>query len=311
MKRRKRRSPIKGILAVGLSCGVAILGYEAFAPAKNITAQQFPAAVDPGNLREIEEPDVSGYLLIEAPDLSQGDLTLVNNKIAYPFTADEGLSSVYEGKTEHYKVKNKEVLVAGRILGPLNAMLEDFYEATGRDTINIISGHRTYAYQEMLYDRDLAQKSPEEAGKYVALPGGSEHHTGLAVDFEIRTSLGSQDFMGQDEYGWLNENAYRYGFVVRYQHEKRELTGIYDEPWHFRYVGLPHAYAMEAKDFCLEEYIDYLRQFQFGQTHLKIEADGLEYEIYYLPGDTVYVPAEGAYTISGNNVDGYIVTMEK
>src|SRR5699024_4721472 len=65
------------------------------------------------------------------------------------------------------------------------------------------------------------------------------------------------------EYAWINENCQDYGWVVRYDQAKAELTGIYDEPWHFRYVGVPHATKMAGLDLCLEENIDYLKDFTF------------------------------------------------
>ena len=97
--------------------------------------------------------------------------------------------------------------------------------------------------------------------------------------------------------------------------KKSDLTGVSYEPWHFRFVGKPHAYIMTQQGICMEEYIDYLKQFPFGRQHLQIEDyDGKRYEIYYVKaeeGDTqVPVPTGRAYTLSGNNVDGFIVTVE-
>ena len=145
----------------------------------------------------------------------------------------------------------------------------------------------------------------------MAQPGGSEHHTGLVIDLYLYFSNGtSGDYDGTGEYAWINSHCQEYGYVVRYAGDKQSLTGIADEPWHFRYVGVPHATEMVEKGMCLEEYIDYLRQFPFDGDHLTIEAGGKKYEVWYDAGSEVYLPDSGNYTVSGNNVDGVIVTCE-
>lgn len=144
----------------------------------------------------------------------------------------------------------------------------------------------------------------------MAQPGGSEHHTGLAVDLGLVYDGGSTGRLRRG--GRLSLDCgkrSRYGFILRYQADKQALTGIYEEPWHFRYVGIPHAYVMEQNGLCLEEYIDYLRQFEAGTQHLAVQYAGRSYEIYYAPGTDVPVPEDQSYTLSGNNVDGFIVTV--
>ncbi|MEG1427441.1 MAG: M15 family metallopeptidase [Oscillospiraceae bacterium] len=101
-------------------------------------------------------------------------------------------------------------------------------------------------------DRDTAMTN---ALKTIALPGYSEHHTGLAVDFNTV----SVDFEETEAYHWLSKYAAEYGFVQRYPEEKEEITGINYEPWHYRYVGKTHAREMKEKNYCLEEYIAYLK----------------------------------------------------
>ena len=100
------------------------------------------------------------------------------------------------------------------------------------------------------------------------------------------------------------------GWVVRYKKAKEPLTGIGDEPWHFRYVGVPHAAVMTEKGLCLEEYTDYLKEFPFDGQHLAVDWGGERYEIWYCPGTSAYLPDSGEYTVSGNNVDGVVVTCK-
>ncbi|RLM60061.1 D-Ala-D-Ala carboxypeptidase VanY, partial [Halorubrum sp. Atlit-9R] len=132
----------------------------------------------------------------------------------------------------------------------------------------------------------------------------SEHNLGLSLD------IGStQGEMGQAPEGkWLNKNAWRHGFILRYPSDKTAITGIQYEPWHFRYVGLPHSAIMQDKNFVLEEYLDYLKDHKSITTTVNQQT----YEISYYPvskNTTIPVPVNGRYEISGNNMDGIIVTV--
>jgi D-alanyl-D-alanine carboxypeptidase len=193
----------------------------------------------------------------------------------------------------------------------LNGMMEGFAEETGLRDVNVVAGHRTYELQQRLYDDALDSKGTEYTAQYVALPGCSEHHTGLAVDFSIFYSNtgDSAEFNGSDGYGWFFENAWAYGFIRRFEEEKSDITHVADEPWHFRYVGVPHAYYMKQNNLCLEEYIDLLREYPCDGNHLVIGTKQQQYEVWFCPGLQAHVPENGEYTISGNNVDGFIVTM--
>lgn len=247
-------------------------------------------------------------------DIHQGDLVLVNNKNLYPFPEDNQLKSVYDMKSDTYQVKDKEVLLNESVMAPLNQMAEDFKKAKGDNDLIVISGYRTKEFQEQLLRERTEQDGAEVASKWVAQPGGSEHHTGYAIDLGLYTRSGkTEDYTGQGKYAWINENCWQYGFIVRYPTDKTELTGILYEPWHFRYVGLPHAAVIQEKDFCLEEYMDYLKQFPYDGEHLQVTAKGKDYEIYYVQagnGKTkVPVPKNKEYALSGNNTDGFIVTI--
>ena len=104
-----------------------------------------------------------------------------------------------------------------------------------------------------------------QVATYSCAPGTSEHQTGLSADI-IQTSLPSaynsliQEFGKTDAGIWLEENCYRFGFVLRFPKDKEDITGIIYEPWHFRFVGRDHATKMHELNMCLEEYIDYLEQ---------------------------------------------------
>lgn len=250
---------------------------------------------------------------LEEGQMYTGELILVNNQTFYRFPEEEPpLVSVYEAKNTSYYVRDMEVLLSPTAMEPLNRMLADFTAQGGSKTINVVAGYRTEAYQQHLFDQSSRRNGEDHAEKYVAQPGGSEHHTGLAVDFSILYRNGSSgDYDGSGEYAWINENCQNYGWIVRYETGKEELTGIWDEPWHFRYVGIPHAVQMAGEELCLEEYIDYLKRFTFDQDHLRIACEAGTYEVWYAEGvGGVYLPDQGDYTVSGNNVDGVIVTVK-
>lgn len=100
-------------------------------------------------------------------------------------------------------------------------------------TIFVKSGYRSYIDQKIIYNGYVNEDGAEEADRYSARPGNSEHQSGYAVDLNKVDS----DFANTPEGKWLNENAYKYGFVLRYPKDGESLTGYMYEPWHFRYVG--------------------------------------------------------------------------
>ncbi|WP_404469463.1 D-alanyl-D-alanine carboxypeptidase family protein [Sutcliffiella horikoshii] len=125
------------------------------------------------------------------------------------------------------------------------------------------SGFRSYETQEAIFKNEVATFGYEQAVLYVALPGTSEHQTGLAMDITAK-SVGLElveSFEGTAEGKWLAENAHHYGFILRYPKGKTNITGYAFEPWHFRYVGVEIAGEIYAKGLTLEEYMGDVREF--------------------------------------------------
>lgn len=121
--------------------------------------------------------------------------------------------------------------------------------------IYIVSSYRDIAYQQRLYDYYLKSDSKEEVDTYSSRPGYSEHHTGRALDIsQVAENLNA--FEGSDEAKWVYENAYKYGFIVRYKAEQTDVTGYIFEPWHITYVGMDIANTMHDEGIeTLEEYV--------------------------------------------------------
>ena len=273
---------------------------------------------DPPETPELQEPEETAdpyegyeFLTMTEEDLAIGQQILVSNQHRYSFPeeTESQLVLMADNKSRSYSLNTTDMKILPITVEHLNEMLDDYLAQGGATDIMVVSGYRTYDFQQGLFDRNAAKNGMENALRYVAQAGGSEHHTGYAVDLY---SLNNGDyFEGVGEYAWVTENCQDYGFILRYTEEKEPITQIAPESWHFRYVGQPHAHIIVENDFCMEEYIDYLRQFPFEGEHLRYTLDGTDYEIYFVEGLEVPVPEEGEYTISGNNVDGFIVTVTR
>lgn len=139
----------------------------------------------------------------------------------------------------------------------LKPYIEKLIYDANNNGINIIidSAFRSGNYQQMILDKLISEKG-NEAYKLIALPGASEHQTGLAVDFAIyENGIYNDDIKEDDKEAiWLKENAYNYGFILRYPKGKEDITGFNFEPWHYRFVGLELALELYQTNQTLEEY---------------------------------------------------------
>ena len=146
-----------------------------------------------------------------------------------------------------------------RIYPQLQAMFDDA-RSCGMDLF-VREAYRTAEDQQQIKDERIQSfidegYTYEEAlnytMQYVAEPGTSEHQLGISVDINANNEVSEDDTI----YTWLDENAYKYGFIKRYPENKIDITGINNEPWHYRYVGQKAAKEMKEKDLCLEEYLE-------------------------------------------------------
>ena len=267
---------------------------------------------------------------VSTADVSAGDLILVNFENKYDLTdsINSKLSALYSttGYGSYFVLKEADMKIRRDIMTSLREMITDLVNASPslgttkeHDRVIIVSGYRSTEYQQGLYDKQVVDN-------YVAIPGHSEHHTGLAVDLKVFTAAQKTIEFRDDEQAWMEANCADYGFIVRYDGAKFELTGILDETWHFRYVGKPHAQYMTENGLCLEEYLSLL------STSYNIETceapltytvgegeEATEYEIYYVPASLdsiteIPVPKSDSVSdisISGDNLSGFIVTVTK
>lgn len=116
------------------------------------------------------------------------------------------------------------------------------------------TAYRDYTFQSTLYNNYVAKDGVKNADTYSARPGFSEHQTGLAID--LKNPKLTNIRLDEKDYAWVKENAYKYGFIVRFPKDKEHLTGYQEENWHIRYVGLEASKIIHDENLCLEEYID-------------------------------------------------------
>ena len=191
----------------------------------------------------------------------------------------------------------------------LSDMMIAMQEA-GIKPCNVISTYRSFAYQQKLVNDKVAKRvangqDAETAYQQVTMSTApascSEHQLGLAIDFSVSTSS-SVSFGNTAAGAWLREHAWEYGFILRYQEAKSSFTGIVSEPWHYRFVGIPHAQIMYANGWCLEEYIAYLREYG---SYTLVSGD-MTYEIYWT--QDVEARFSRVLDISFDNDGGWIIT---
>ena len=182
------------------------------------------------------------------------------------------LASTYE-PTDTVKVKDvrqnetRNLLLDRTAEMALEAMFIEM-RAAGFKNVFVTSAHRSYEYQYRLFfetylPQEMAanpflsrEEAIEKVLRYSAYPGTSEHQTGLCVDLMTHNMSDlDESFADEPVYAWLLENAWKFGFILRFPEDKTEITGYDFEPWHYRFVGRADAYAIASRGLCLEEYL--------------------------------------------------------
>ena len=276
--------------------GLTFVNMDSFFEPK-VTIQnndQFESDIeDTGSIEQIQEE-------ITEEQIYQGNLLLVNSE--YPVHPDSIKSDVinlseHNERTRGYGLLNSEIYLSEDVAREFSEMI-GAAEKEGVRSFSITSGFRGFEEQSVLY---------QEMGSDYALPAGfSEHNLGLSLD------VGSTHLKmaNAPEGKWIEENAWKYGFILRYPKDKTDITGIQYEPWHIRYVGLPHSAIMKEKNFALEEYLDYLKE----EKQISVSMNEKKYTITYYPipqTRTINIPDDSYYEISGNNMDGVFLTVYK
>lgn len=265
----------------------------------------------PSDEQTPDEPDVpvvpeQTQVTVTSADMGKGTLILVNSTHAYSFPeAETHLVNVFQAQTEaqtkdhYFLLANQKLRLEQTTYQAMTKMLTDFSTQTGNTDVQLTDGYRSRDDQNNLGT--------------LTKGGYSDHHTGYTLALNIVRGNQSFELVSDANYQWIFDNCYKYGFVQRYPTAKTEKTGVPGYPECFRYVGYAHAYVMTREGLCLEEYVEYLRNYTYDAP-LKIESEAGNYEIYYVlaAGAETQIPVtkDSNYTISGDNDRGYIVTVK-
>ncbi len=141
--------------------------------------------------------------------------------------------------------------------------LESMWHAAKSDgvVLSIRSAYRSYSTQEKLFEDYASRHGIEEANRFSARAGQSEHQLGTAVDFGGTGKDFTAAFAITDQGQWLAENAFRYGFVISYPEGKEHITGYIFEPWHYRFIGVDEALEWKKTGKTLKEYLEMKKQY--------------------------------------------------
>ncbi len=227
-------------------------------PESSAAASSVVSSKDSGYTKNtLSNGDYISYTKSGVDELNEWYLILVNkdNRLASKWTPDS-LTTVHSSNY-NYRLDSRVV-----------AAYKDMVNAAARDGLNLypISAYRTVDMQTSNFNNKVQrvmkanpsltrEQAEVEAATVVARPRTSEHECGLAVDFiDVE-----ERFANTREGKWLKEHCTEFGFILRYEKEKQNITNVIYEPWHFRFVGVKHAKRIEQLGMCLEEYIDYIK----------------------------------------------------
>ena len=160
-----------------------------------------------------------------------------------------------ENNFHNYKDASLKPMISADIM-PYFLEMQKAAEDAGLRKIIVDSGYRSYEYQKVIFDKFAKEVGYDEAKRTVALPGSSEHQSGLAFDIAYMDNGKYIENTSDDdpEIKWLKENSYKFGFILRYPKDKENITGYKYECWHYRFVGIELATILYAEKITLDEY---------------------------------------------------------
>ncbi|MDO5560271.1 MAG: M15 family metallopeptidase [Oscillospiraceae bacterium] len=323
----KKEGVIAAIILVGAAAAVAVK-FCFFSDSSAVATgsdKTDSSASDKGyeysmQLANVKSDCIPIYINYSNDQLDSGNLILVNRDHEYK-GSNLNMVSLTDTKTDSYTISQEDMKLDSQMAQSINRMLDDFQTVTGYNDVIANSGYRSVDTQRELYNEDIEMTGLTTSDS-VAPPGYSEHHTGLAMDFAVNDGYCSA-LRDEGEYSWVYENADKYGMFLRYTEANKEVTKYKAESWHFRYIGAPHATIVKKLGMPYEDYIDFLKEFSFESPFEYKYSDNEFYSIYYVPAQqdssTTKIPLstravlssdKDVYSISGNNVDGFIVTLK-
>ncbi|MDE6034922.1 MAG: D-alanyl-D-alanine carboxypeptidase family protein [Ruminococcus sp.] len=257
-----------------------------------------------------KEPLPTGYaeVPLDTEKIYSGNLITVNGNNIYHFPEeDTNIVTLYDHiSTQYYGVSDLVVCLDEEVIEHLNELMEGFAESQYNTDIVVIGGYRSADDQAQRYNDGISG----------VMSGFSDYHTGRSFDMGVFPADGSGSgyYSPTGIYAWIDEHSADYGFVVRYPEGKEVYTNERARTQTYRYVGVPHATYMKQNNLCLEEYIEKLKTYTINKP-LEISSGTSLYKVYYVGAGEeketeIGLPVTGDYEISGNNQDGFIVTVK-
>ena len=258
----------RNLFLTGCACVLILIGVLAGFAVKKLTEKpkpEKPAETTVSSDQSEQTAPVSGddtpSYPAEGPnglDANYRVLLLVNGKHPLPenYEYEKDLITIPQ------EYKNGQLDQINKDIWPYMKAMIDAAWADGVK-LYVWSPYRSYAIQNMLFQKqvnrvktaDMTTEQAEElASTVVARPGTSEHHTGLAADF----NMADDRFEQTEMFAWLQEHAADYGFIMRYAGDKQAITGVIHESWHYRFVGINTAKEINRLGMCLEEYLEHI-----------------------------------------------------
>ena len=209
-----------------------------------------------------ENKDLSIENIVTHVNIGLDNPYYTNTKPSTNLNTELILVNKYNYVTENYVPENLQPLNTSyarsgmQLVDIAKEAFESMSDDAKKEGMNIIamSSYRSYDYQVNLYNNYVKTDGKEAADTYSARPGYSEHQTGLAVDV-YNLELPYTSFEKTEEFNWMQENAHKYGFILRFPKDKVDITGYQYEAWHYRYVGKEVAKYIHNHNMTLEEYI--------------------------------------------------------
>ncbi|MCQ2430661.1 MAG: D-alanyl-D-alanine carboxypeptidase family protein [Clostridia bacterium] len=246
-------------------------------------------------------------ITMTADEMNRGSLILSTETNTYSLPDDDAsLVKLYDYRAEKhpgsspYKLAGIGTLMNGTALSALDNMLSDCSMYTACSDVTIRIAFMTTAEQKE-YKSSLREHA-------------LDYKTGLGCDMVLNVDSQTRALTTNERvYNWLVDNCAKYGFILRYPADKTEKTGVADYATYFRYVGVAHATYIKANGLSLEEYLELLSKSTTSKDPLKVTGlDGKPYEIHWNAANgSVYVPKNYAYEVSGTNMGGVVVTIDR
>lgn len=244
-------------------------------------------------------------IVLEKEGIYRGALLLVNAEYPLRHSETKGLAPA-DARFPDIFMKRDAV----------NFLQLIFERIAAGSSIALVSGYRSFEEQSGIYEGSLKENGEEFTKKFVALPNHSEHQTGLAIDLALNSDgidFICPEFPYDGICGEFRKKAPDCGYIERYPAGKEAVTGITHEPWHFRYVGFPHSAIMSDKGLTLEEYTEFIKGYDAEHRFVWQKCGMAGIEVFYVPAASdktaVSLPKRCLYQISGNNADGFVVTV--